>query len=275
MSHVTDLFSISRRQRTFMGLLLALLALAWLLPLFTALQQSFKVDGWVNYVHVWQNPVNGVPFWRYFLNSLLIASGASLIVVTVSSLSGFAFSKIEFAGKELIYSMVVVCLAVSAVIVYIPIFLLLKSLHLYNTHWAVILPQAVFTLPFGVLLMRNYFDGLPSSLMESATIDGAGLWSIYRDIYLPLSRPAMVNLGVLQFMWSLQDFFLPLMFLTEQKLAPATVAINVYKGAFGNSGPDLGRLNAALVMTALPTVLVFVLAEKYIAQGLSAGALKE
>ncbi len=221
------------------------------------------------------NQVNGIPFARYFLNSLIIAVGASTLVVSVAALAGFAFSKIRFAFREGIFNLVVMCLAVSATVIYVPVFHTLKLLHLYNTYFAVILTEVTLTLPFGVLLMRNYFDAMPNELMESAYLDGASVWEVFSMVFLPIARPALINLAVLQTMWSLQDFFLPLMFLTNKELFPATIAINIFKGVFGSVAADLGYLNAALVLIGLPAIAIFVLAEKYISAGLTSGALKE
>ena len=251
-----DLFVISQRQRRLMLALLVALAMVWLLPLYSLLTASLVGGGLSNYTYVLANPVNGMPFWRYFANSALIGGCAAALVVAVSAMAGFAFSKIEFAGREWVFNV-------------------LKSLHLYNTYLAVILPQVTLTLPFGVLLMKNYFDALPTSLMESASIDGANPWQIFHDIYLPMARPALINLGVLQLMWSFQDFFLPLVFLTDKTLYPATIAISVFKGMFGAVGSELGYFNAALVIIGLPSVVIFIVAERFISRGITAGALKE
>ena len=270
-----DLFVISQRQRRLMLALLVALAMVWLLPLYSLLTASLVGGGLSNYTYVLANPVNGMPFWRYFANSALIGGCAAALVVAVSAMAGFAFSKIEFAGREWVFNLVVMCLAVSAAVIYVPMFYVLKSLHLYNTYLAVILPQVTLTLPFGVLLMKNYFDALPTSLMESASIDGANPWQIFHDIYLPMARPALINLGVLQLMWSFQDFFLPLVLLTDKTLYPATIAISVFKGMFGAVGSELGYFNAALVIIGLPSVVIFIVAERFISRGITAGALKE
>lgn len=209
------------------------------------------------------------------MNSAINAVGASLLLVLICSFAGFAFSKIEFTGGKWIYSMVVMCLAISGPILIIPLFYIYKTAHLYNTHLAVILSECLITIPFGVLMMKNFFDGLPGELMESANVDGANIVQTYFKIYLPLAKPAVINLVVLQLMWSFQDFLFPLMFLTRDQAYTTTVAVNAFKGAYGMSAQSLGRYNAALVLISIPTILIFVFAQKYIVNGVTSGAVKE
>ena len=160
------------------------------------------------------------------MNSIINAVFASALLVLICSFSGFAFSKIEFAGRKVIYNVVLMCLAISGPILIIPFFYIYKTAHLYNTHLAIILSECLITIPFGVLMMKNFFDGLPTELMESANVDGASIQRCFFSIYLPLAKPAIINLAVLQIMWSFQDFLFPLMFLTKDKAYTTTVAVN-------------------------------------------------
>ena len=171
--------------------------------------------------------------------------------------------------------MVVMCLAISGPVLIIPLFYIYKTAHLYNTNLAVILSECLITIPFGVLMMKNFFDGLPAELMESANVDGATIVQTYFQIYFPLAKPAIINLVVLQMMWSFQDFLFPLMFLTKDEAYTTTVAVNAFKGAYGMSAQNLGRYNAALVLISIPTILIFVFAQKYIVNGVTSGAVKE
>ena len=247
-----DLFSISKGSRRGMVVFLVLMTLIWMIPIYSLVKDSLKVNGIQNYVYVLTNKINGVPFYRYFMNSAINAVGASLLLVLICSFAGFAFSKIEFTGRKWIYSMVVMCLAISGPILIIPLFYIYKTAHLYNTHLAVILSECLITIPFGVLMMKTYFK-----------------------IYLPLAKPAVINLVVLQLMWSFQDFLFPLMFLTRDQAYTTTVAVNAFKGAYGMSAQSLGRYNAALVLISIPTILIFVFAQKYIVNGVTSGAVKE
>ncbi|RPF48856.1 carbohydrate ABC transporter membrane protein 2 (CUT1 family) [Hydrogenoanaerobacterium saccharovorans] len=271
----TDLFKINENQRKLMIFFLILLTLLWALPVFSLIKNSLKVNGFANYTFVMNNRVNDVPFSRYFINSVINAIGSSFLVVSVSALAGFSFSKISFAGKKTIYNLCIMCLAVSGPILIVPFFYILKTMHIYNTPLAVIFAEATITLPFGLLMMKNYFDSLPQELMESANIDGANMGQVFFKIYFPLAKPAVINLGVLQIMWSFQDFLFPLMFLTKDKFYTTTVAVNSFKGAYGLTGQNLGRYNAALVLISIPSILIFIFAQKYIVNGVASGAVKE
>lgn len=270
-----DLFSISKGNRRGMIIFLIIMLLLWMVPIYSLIKDSLKVHGIENYVYVLTNKVNGVPFYQYFINSIINALFAAVLLVFICSLAGFAFSKIEFTGRKLIYNVVLMCLAISGPILIIPLFYIYKTAHLYNTHIAIILSECLITIPFGILMMKNFFDGLPIELMESANVDGATTKRCYLSIYLPLAKPAIINLAVLQVMWSFQDFLFPLMFLTREKAYTTTVAVNAFKGAYGMSPQSLGRYNAALVLISIPTILIFVFAQKFIVNGITSGAVKE
>ena len=275
MENQTDIFNAGKKDRLFMQIFLFVLAVLWLIPIYSVLNNSLKVGGFNNYIYVITHPVQDVAFGFYFLNSLIVAAGSSFTVIAVCTLAGFAFSKIKFRGRNVIYNSVLMCLAVSGPIILVPVFFILKSMHLYNTYLAIILPQAVITIPFGVLMMKNFYDNLPVTIMESAYIDGATIGRIFTDIFFPLAKPAVINLGVLQIMWSFQEFLFPLMYLTKPKLYTATVAINSFRGVYGIAGQNLGRYNAALVLIGVPAIIVFVLAQKYIIRGITSGAIKD
>lgn len=269
-----DFFRTTKIEKTMVVCFFLILLLIWIVPVYSLLVNSLKVNGLKNYTYVLTNQINGVPFYRYFINSGINAVASSLLVVSICVLAGFAFSKIDFSGRTLIFSFSVMCLAISGPVLIIPFFYILKNLHLYNTPFAVILCEATITIPFGVLMMKNYYDGLPEELMESASIDGATIRQSFWHIYLPLAKPALINLAVLQFMWSLQDFLFPLMFLTKEKLYTTTVAVNSFQGAYGMTPQNLGRYNAALVLIAIPTIVIFSLVQKYIINGVVSGAVK-
>lgn len=270
-----DLFPVSRVNRTVMFLFLIIMLFIWCIPIYSLLKDSLKVNGLENYIYVLTHEVNGVPIYRYFMNSSINAIGASILLVFICALAGFAFSKIEFTGRELIYNFVLMCLAISGPVLIIPLFFIYKTAHLYNTHIAVILSECLITIPFGVLMMKNFFDGLPKELLESAGVDGASVSQCFFHIYLPLSKPAMINLLVLQIMWSFQDFLFPLLFLTKDQSYTTTVAVNAFKGAYGMTPQNLGRYNAALVLIAVPSILFFIFAQKFIVNGITSGAVKE
>ena len=270
-----DLFSITKGNRIMMMVFLFIITIIWAIPVYSLIHDSLKVNGFKNYIFVLVNQINGVSFYQYFINSGINAVCASALLVFICSLAGFGFSKINFSGKKLIYNMVIMCLAISGSTLIIPLFYIYKTAHLYNSHAAVFLSEALITIPFGVLMMKNFYDGLPGELMESANVDGAGIFRTFINIYFPLSKPAVINLAILQIMWSFQDFLFPLMFLTQEDKYTTTVAVNAFRGVYGMSPQSLGRYNAALVLISIPTIIIFACAQRFIVNGVTSGSVKE
>jgi ABC-type glycerol-3-phosphate transport system permease component len=157
----------------------------------------------------------------------------------------------------------------------VPLFHTLKSLGLLDSYWAVILPETALTLPFGVLLMRNYFDSLPNDYMEAAMIDGASIPQVFRFVYLPMARPAVINLGVLCVMWSFQDFLLPLLFITKPELTTASMAVSTFQQYLSFTPDNIGKYNASLVLLAIPALILVIAGQRFIRQGLTSGGIKE
>lgn len=270
-----DLFPVTKSNKVLMRVFLAIMLCIWIVPVYSLIRDSLKVHGFENYTYVLTNKVNGVPFYQYFINTIINAVCAAALLVIICSLAGFAFSKIQFTGSKMIFNLVIMCLAISGPILIIPLFYIYKTAHLYNTNIAVFLSETLITIPFGVLMMKNFFDGLPAELMESANVDGATISRTFRSIYLPLAKPAIINLAILQVMWSFQDFLFPVMFLTNEERYTTTVAVNAFKGAYGMNAQSLGRYNAALVLISIPTIIIFLCAQKHIVNGVTSGAVKE
>ena len=258
-----------------LGTILLIMAALWLVPIYSALNRSLVFNGLQNYLSLFTEPIGGVTIYRTYSNSAVNAVGHAFFVLTISSLSGFAFSKLSFAGKNLIYYLVIICLAVPGTDIIVPLFQTLRTLNILNTYLAVILPEAALTLPFGVLLMRNYYDNLPNEYMEAATIDGANLFQAFYKIYLPLSRSALISLGALAVMWSFNDFLLPLMFLTKPDMTTAAMAVQSFREYLSFTPDNIGKYNASLVLLGLPALLLVIFGQRYITQGLTAGGIKE
>lgn len=254
---------------------LLMLTAVWLLPVYSALNRSLVFNGLQNYVALFTEPIAGITIYRTYLNSSIIAVSHAFFVLIISALSGFAFSKLSFSGKNWVYYLVIICLAVPGTAIIVPLFHTLKTLGLLNTYWAVILPEVALTLPFGVLLMRNFYDHLPNAYMEAATIDGANLFQVFFWVYLPISRAPLINLGVLAMMWSFQDFLLPLMFLTKRNMTTAAMAVQSFREYLSFTPDNIGKYNASLVLLAVPALILIIFGQRFITQGLTSGGIKE
>ena len=255
--------------------ILAIGAALWLFPLITTLRESVQYGGIRNYLTVLTTDYNGVNLVRAFANSLLIAAITVVLTCTIASLAAYAFAKLRFPGRETIYHCALLLLAVPTVAVLVPVYWITGNLGLFNSPFGVALPEVVLTLPFAVLLLRNYANGIPDELIEAARVDGAGHARIFRHVFLPLCRPALINLAALCVMWSLQDFLFPSMLLNDASQTTAAQAVQTIQAAFAPTPIQTSQYFAALMLLAVPAVVIVVLGLKFITQGITAGGVKE
>ena len=268
------LFAVPKTDRIAIGIILWALALIWMFPIYSAISKSLKGAGIDNYIRVLTMDIGGISFARAMLNSFVVALIAILVTCSVSALSGFCFSKITFSFRRVIFFSVLCLLAMPGVTILVPLFFTLKRLHLHNTFFSVALPQAALTLPFGVLMIRNSFDSFPNEYMDSGAIDGANIFQIFHIMYLPLCKPALINLAILQFVWSFQDFLLPMFLLTKNSLITATVLVNTFNRTKSPSPRDFGAFSAGLILLGVPILLTFLLFSRYVKRGITSGGIK-
>jgi len=264
-----------RTERIVIYSILVIFAALFAFPLYSAIVKSLEVNGFQNYVSLFTDPLGNVPIWQTYLNSLAVGFFHATIVLFVSVTAGYAFSKLQWRGRELSFSAVLLFLAVPGIAILVPVYRITQDLGLFNTYLGVGLPEAAITIPFGVLLMRNYGRNINDSLMEAASLDGAGHLRIFWSVFVPLCRPAIMNLLVLCFIWSLQDFLWPAFLFTDPNLATAAQAVSTLSNTLGRGAGDLARYNASLVVLALPAVAMVVFGLRFIVNGLTAGSTKD
>lgn len=266
---------LRRLDRILIYVILVVIGLAFAAPLINAVQMSIAVGGIGNYWAVLTRDLNGVSIPQTFLNSAIIAVMHALLVCVVGALAAYAFSFVSFWGKEALYYVVLLFLAVPATAILVPVYFLSGTLSLFNTHLGVALPEAVLTLPFAVLLLRNRMDDIPQTLVEAAILDRAGHLRIFWNIAVPLSRGPLINLAALAVMWSLQDFVFPSLLLRDGGLTTASQAVQSIRSAFAPTPLESSQYYAALVLLGIPAVLIIVFAFRYVTKGLAAGGVKE
>lgn len=219
-----------------------------------------------------------IPFARYFLNSLLLAVAGVASNLFFGSLAGYAFARMRFRGKQMIFRILLSALMIPGVVTIIPTYIILRSFPLVggndwhgmggtgllNSYWAIILPGAAGA--FAVFLMRQFFLTLPSELGEAARIDGCGEFRIFWNIYLPLCLPALATLGMFTFQAGWNSFLWPLIVLSDPNMG--TVQIGLQSFSF-NHQTDYGPLMAGSVVATLPMLLLFLYAQKYFVQGIA------
>ena len=276
-AHATALHQLRERARDNVTVYAVLVigAVLWLFPLISTVRQSLQFGGFHNYLTVLTTDYNGVNLIRAFANSLLIAALTVVLTCGIGAMAGYAFSKIDFPGRETLYHAGLLLLAVPAVAIMVPVYWITGNLGLFNTPIGVSLPEVVLTLPFAVLLLRNHADGIPDELIEAARIDGANHAMIFRRIFLPLSRPALINLAALCVVWSVQDFIVSSLLLTNASSTTAAQAVQSIQAAFSPTPIEHSQYLAALMLLAVPAIVIVVLGLRFITQGMTAGGVKE
>ena len=257
----------SKRSKVILQIVLLILTIPYVIPLVQMFVGSLGGIGFLNYKAVWDTGIVLI----YFRNSFIIAAAVILLVYVFSMTAGFGFAKLHVLGKEVYFWLILVALTLPEVILLSPLFVTFQKLRLFNTFWAVILPIAALQLPFTILLTRNFDGGIPSEFMEAARIDGAGVFSIFWNIILPLTRPIAASIIILTLINSWNAYLLPLLFLQDPHMQTLTLLPQFFQGEFTN---DQTKILAAAVMTIIPEIIVYLFMQKSFEKGMSAGALK-
>jgi multiple sugar transport system permease protein len=219
-----------------------------------------------------------VPFGRYFLNSLFLASAGVMTNLFFGGLAGYAFAKLYFRGKKFIFITFLASMMIPGIVVMIPQFLVLRFFPLaggndflgrggsgfINSYGAIILPGAAGA--FAVFFMRQFFLALPNEMGDSARIDGCGEFGIFGRIYLPLTKPALATLGIMTFQGGWNSFMWPLIVLNDE--TKMTIQVGLSRFAYEH-GSDFGPLMAGTVIATLPMLAIFFYAQKYFVQGIA------
>lgn len=221
---------------------------------------------WQFYAQAWQ----GSDWLRAALNSGVVALSVASLQVVTSALAGYGLARFPFRERRLILALILASLVLPLQLLVIPVFLVLKSGHLLNTYGALILPTAASG--FGIVLMRQAFLGVPPSLEEAAQLDGARPWQILVWIVLPLVRPAVVTLALFAILGEWNDLFKPLVFTTRPALQTVSLALVSLQEQFTS---NWSLLMAGVVLATAPVIVLFLLGQRYLLQGLGNAGLKQ
>lgn len=221
-----------------------------------------------NFRHVFKE----LPITRYFANSMIVALLTTLGQVIISGLAGYAFARLNFKYKNFWFFVILVTMMVPPQVNIIPLFFLMRELHLVNTFPALILPGLFGG--FGVFLMRQYFLSLPKDLEEAAKIDGCNIFQTFFKIGLPLALPAVVTLTIFTFVTTWNSFMWPLIITNSESMRTLPVGLAIFKGNFREI-TMWGDLLACSVICTIPVIAIFFLGKKYFLSDLLSGAIKE
>jgi raffinose/stachyose/melibiose transport system permease protein len=266
-------------------LLLLSVAAAILIPIVYAVLGGFKTNGqlagnpvallpdpWVftNYTDVLVGK-NAAVFWREALNSVIVATVAVGVTVGCASLAAFVFARMRFPGREATYTLFVFGLLFPSAVAILPLYILIRQLGLSGNLLGVALPQAAFGLPLSIVILRPFFRSIPVELEDAARIDGCGSFGFFWRVLLPLSRPALATVSVLAIVTTWNAFILPLVLLNDATQWTLPLGVMNFSTEYSS---DMARSLAFTVVSIIPALIFYVIAERQIVGGLTGGAVK-
>ena len=274
----------AKRQKTIsmvvVYVLLIVIAFLMLIPFVWMLSASFKMNKdvfafpieWIpsnprprNYVDIWTK----IPLATFVLNTAKLTIIVTLLQLFTSSFAAYAFAKLNFKGKKVLFLGYIATIAVPWQAYMVPQFMMMRAWGLNNTHLAIICLQAFSA--FGVFLMKQFYEGVPSELCEAARIDGLSEYGIWWRIMLPLSKPALSTLTIFTFVSTWNDFLGPLIYLTKTELKTIQIGLRMFISQYS---AEYGLIMAASVIALIPVLIVFLSLQKYFVQGVASAGLK-
>lgn len=264
-------------------LTLILIAISMLYPFFAMINLSFVENNTIfsqadkifhspltakNYINVFKE----IPLSKYFMNSLTVAVITTIGQVVFASLAGYAFARMKFKYRDLLFLVILITMLIPPQVNIIPLFFLMRELHLIDTYQALILPGLFGG--FGVFMMRQYFLGFPKDLEESAKIDGCNILETFFKIVFPLAIPAIATLAIFTFVSSWNSFMWPLIVTNSEGMRTLPVGLAIFKGSF-REVTLWGELLACSVICTIPVIGVFLLGKKYFINDILQGGVKE
>jgi N-acetylglucosamine transport system permease protein len=232
----------------------------WALP--TALQ-------WDNFARAWTDASIG----RYFLNSLVVVGGSLALTLLMSAMAAYVLARFQFPGNRLVYYTFLVGLMFPVFLALVPLFFVVRDLGMLGTYQGLILVYTAYSLPFTVFFLHGFFRSLPGEVAEAAIVDGAGPYRVFFQIMLPLAQPGLIAVGIFNFLGQWNQFILPLVLIQDPDryvLSQGLAFLAVQRGYES----DWSALFAGLTITMVPTLVVYVLFQRKVQQGLTVGALK-
>ncbi|WP_242657973.1 carbohydrate ABC transporter permease [Lachnoclostridium phytofermentans] len=262
-------------------IVLGLFILTMLFPLLWMLSTSFKLEidvfnfpiEWIppkftlnNYIKIWRGNYN---FPLYYWNTIKVTVLVVLIQIVISSMAAYAFAKLDFKFKNLLFSIFLATMMIPDQVTLVPRFMLLTKMQLLNSHFGLILMLS-FSV-YGVFLLRQSMIALPDTIIEAAKIDGANHFIIFIRIVLPMTKSIIATLAILRFVWTWNDYQNPLIFLRDSKLFTLQLGMQQFASV---SGTFYSLLMAASVCAIVPLLLVFIIGQNYVIEGIASGAVK-
>ncbi|MDR9856325.1 carbohydrate ABC transporter permease [Paenibacillus sp. VCA1] len=264
-----------------MYIVLSAWAMTTIYPLFWIVNNSFKESRdvmnksfslalepvFINYTTAFDR----INIGRSYVNSLIMSGGTVLFVLLFGGLAAYVLSRFTFRGKRFINSILYATLLVPAFATVVPVYELLIKTSLVNTYWGLILPQTAGNLTFATLVIAGYMSTIAKELEEAAFMDGCNRWQMFTKIFMPVSRPAFASVSIFVFLWSYNDLFSALIFVSKEKVRPIVALLSEISSQYGT---DFGLMATAVTLTVMPILLIYLFISKFIEKGLTEGAVK-
>jgi multiple sugar transport system permease protein len=274
-------------QRLVLTIALVTLALLWLVPVVWVLVTSLKLSEnivrlppeWIpwpatagHYHEVLLSSSRTARIGRAFLNSLVVSIGTVILVVTTAAMAAYPLARMRFPGRDLVFVLLVGSLMIPNAVVLVPQYVLTQQLGWLSTYQGLIVPEAATTFAFGVFLLRQFFVTMPGELEDAALIDGANAWQVFWRIVLPLSQPVLAALAIFAFRSAWNDFLWPLIAVNKPEMFPLPVALALLRSAY--AAESYGPIMAGAILSAIPLLVVFIIANRRIVEGVRLSGLK-
>lgn len=262
-------------------IVLVIFAVLWLIPSLWAIKTSLTANStsavgasailkdWDLTVESYATLLSGGDLWNWYLASAITSVVTVFLTVLFASMAAYALSRLRFRGRQLVFLLFVGGIMIPPQVLIVPIFQELNAVGLLNTYWAVILPQVPAVI--AVFVFKQFFDGLPRDFEESAQIDGAGFWRTYRSIILPMSKPVIGAISIVTFVGVWNNLILPLFVLSNPNLMTIPVGLATVQGSFGQ---QLSDIQASSILGSLPLVILFLIFQRRIVEGVAGSGLK-
>jgi len=266
--------------RIILYVVLTLIAIFFLLPLLWMLVTALKPSAeWLQSNWIPQNPTldnfnrlfsnDNAPVFSWFINSIGVSVAATLLILALDSLAGYAYARLEFRGRNALFTLMIATLALPGIVFLVPNYLTINNLGWLNSYQGVIAPGLAGV--FGVFFLRQFFQSLPKELEEAGRIDGASTWTNFWQIALPLSVPALATLGIITFLASWNDYLWPWLILQDNSKYTLPVGLRSLQGSFTF---DYGIIMAGAVIASVPVIILYLLLQRYIIQSVAMTGLK-
>jgi multiple sugar transport system permease protein len=256
-------------------------AILWLTPSLWAIKTSLTSNAtsaigagpiltdWQLTLESYRTLLGGGDLWNWYLASAVISTVTVVLTVTFASMAAYSLSRLRFRGRRLIFLLLIAGIMIPPQVLIVPVFQELQLAGLLNTYWAVILPEVPAVI--AVFVFKQFFDGLPRDFEEAARIDGASTWRTYRSVIMPLSRPVIGAMSIVTFVSSWNNLILPLFVLSNPKLMTIPVGLATVQGSYGQR---LSDIQASSILGALPLVIMFLIFQRRIVEGVAGSGLK-